>query len=79
MGVLICVCESFPARDVGDYLAGPLKLGVGFSMTRRGEAGIGSLGMVSPGQILVTQEAALHFDGTDVIKKRDRAGESEHM
>ena len=35
--------------------------------------------MVGPGQILVTQEAALHLDGTDVIKKEDRAGESEHM
>lgn len=34
--VLICVCERFPAHDVGDYLGGPLKLGVGFSMTRRG-------------------------------------------
>lgn len=42
-------------------------------------AGIGSLGMVGPGQILVTQEAALHLDGTDVINKRDWAGESEHM
>ena len=42
-------------------------------------AGIGSLGMVGPGKILVTQEAALHLDGTDVINKRDWAGESEHM